>query len=129
MFLRSLVLVLSVVMPYLLLAQSVSDKCFEDSPDCLATSAQTSFAETLTDPAEDVLRKPESDQISISLARPPKKIEERFHWGPALSQSMEFLAIQHSYRMATSYWGRYEMQGPFFRDWLHTVAGVRFTKW
>lgn len=52
------------------------------------------------------------------------EVREKFHWKPALIQSLTFLAIQHSYRM-TQEKTRRELGGPFFRDWAKSVKGLR----
>lgn len=52
------------------------------------------------------------------------EIREKFHWKPALRQSLVFLGIQHSYRM-TQEKTRRELGGPFFRDWAKSVTGLR----
>lgn len=46
-----------------------------------------------------------------------------FHWGPALKQSLLFLAVQHGYAM-TQAKTRRELSGPFFKDWFRSVAGL-----
>jgi hypothetical protein len=93
-------------------------------PANLGSDSKPSFSTS-----RPLIADPDSLQISLSPVKPTKIKTERFHWGPALSESMEFLAIEHGFRMSTSYWARWNMQGPFIRDWLRTVTGVRFNKW
>jgi hypothetical protein len=45
-------------------------------------------------------------------------------WGPLLKQSALFLAIEHSYRMATEPGSRAALRGPFLRDYLESVRGL-----
>ena len=50
--------------------------------------------------------------------------KEKFHWKPALKQSMIFLTFQHAFRM-TETKTREELGGPFFRDWGRSVKGLQ----
>ena len=43
-----------------------------------------------------------------------------FKWGPALRQSMLFLAVQHTFRL-TEAKTRRELPGPFFRDYFNSL--------
>ncbi len=52
------------------------------------------------------------------------KIEEKFHWKPALEQSGIFLGIQHGFRLLQKKTQR-ELDGPFFRDWGKSVKSLR----
>ena len=52
------------------------------------------------------------------------EVREKFHWKPALIQSLTFLTIQHGYRM-TQEKTRRELGGPFFRDWAKSITGLR----
>ena len=52
------------------------------------------------------------------------KREEKFHWKPALEQSMLFLGIQHGFRLFQAKTQR-ELGGPFFRDWGNSVKNLR----
>ena len=63
------------------------------------------------------LRDGEGDQIELE--------QPGFKWGPALRQSMLFLAVQHTFRM-TELKTRRELPGPFFKDYfdsLKTLGG------
>jgi len=61
---------------------------------------------------------PETEEFSQT------EVREKFHWKPALVQSLTFLTIQHSYRM-TQEKTRRELGGPFFRDWAKSITGLR----
>ncbi len=52
-----------------------------------------------------------------------------FQWGPALRQSAIMLSIQHSYLLATNRWTRYNLRGPFFRDWFRSLKGWSERGW
>lgn len=49
---------------------------------------------------------------------------EKFHWKPALVESMSFLGIQHGFRLIQKK-TRSEFEGPFFRDWGNSVKALR----
>ncbi len=49
--------------------------------------------------------------------------DEKFHWKPALKQSLYFLGIQHSLRLFQRKTVR-ELDGPFFRDWGQSVRNL-----
>ena len=55
----------------------------------------------------------------VSLSSP------RFDWNPALRQSLLFLGIQHGYRIADQPNTRAALKGPFLRDYVDSVAGLR----
>jgi len=48
-----------------------------------------------------------------------------FQWKSALRQAGTFLAIQHSFRLATEPGTRAELRGPFLSDYLGSIKGVR----
>ncbi len=53
-----------------------------------------------------------------------EKSEDKFHWKPALEQSVLFLGIQHGFRLFQAKTQR-ELGGPFFRDWGNSVKNLR----
>jgi hypothetical protein len=50
---------------------------------------------------------------------------EGFHWDKALLQSAFFLGVQHAFRFATEEGTRQELRGPFFKDYVLSVKGIR----
>lgn len=73
--------------------------------------------------------KPEDFDLALEkTAITPESVQEyadfRFHWGPAMSQSGLFLAMQHGFRM-TEDKTRRELDGPFFSDWKASVKNFR----
>jgi hypothetical protein len=46
-----------------------------------------------------------------------------FQWGPALRQSLLFLAVQHGYAM-TQPKTRHALRGPFFKDYFRSVRSL-----
>jgi len=67
--------------------------------------------------AQAVPTPPRDDDKSIVL-------KEKFHWKPALAQSMLFLSVQHGFRMTQPKTAR-ELGGPFFKDWFQSVKNMR----
>lgn len=65
--------------------------------------------------------------IEATPAKPDDAIDpkEKFHWKPALAQSMAFLAMKHSFRIVFQEKTRREFAGPFFRDWGRSVKNLR----
>lgn len=57
--------------------------------------------------------------------RPRPEPAENFQWQPALRQSAFFLTIMHTWRIATERGTRAELRGPFFRDYVAAVKGIR----
>lgn len=60
--------------------------------------------------------------LSKSASEDPEK-KERFHWKPALVQSLYFLTIKHSLRMFQKKTTD-ELGGPFFRDWANSAKNL-----
>jgi hypothetical protein len=72
--------------------------------------------------------KPAAEKLDFRRFAPEEssqsEVREKFHWKPAIRQSLIFLTIQHSYRM-TQEKTRRELGGAFFRDWAKSVKGLR----
>src|SRR5215218_1196480 len=51
--------------------------------------------------------------------------EGKFQWKPALQQSAMFVAIEHGFRMGTEPGSRSHLKGPFLKDYLASVRGIR----
>ncbi len=49
---------------------------------------------------------------------------ERFHWKPAIEQSLMFLGVQHGYALIFQEKTRRALKGPFFRDYWHSIKGT-----
>lgn len=52
------------------------------------------------------------------------RVSEKFHWTPAIKQSILFLGIQHGFRLFQKKTQR-GLDGKFFSDWGHTVKNLR----
>lgn len=50
---------------------------------------------------------------------------QKFHWGPALRQSMIVLMIEHGFRLGTQEYTRKRLvEGSFFSDWFDSVSHI-----
>ncbi len=64
-----------------------------------------------------------ADNALSNSASKDREKQERFHWKPALAQSLYFLTIQHGFRMIQKK-TRDELDGPFLRDWANSVKNL-----
>ena len=87
------------------------------TPDSQEAKMPRTVKLTETAPETEKTR-PETEDFSQT------EVRDKFHWKPALIQSLTFLSIQHSYRM-TQEKTRRELGGPFFRDWAKSITGLR----
>jgi hypothetical protein len=118
----------------------ISSLSFAQSPNESSSSSSSKtqiamvFNETAV-PANGV-KLPGTSRVAPTLIEPirpvrPANCEEsaenacKFHWGPALQQSAQFLFIQHMMNLPT-YNGT--LKGPFFKDWLDSVKHYRFSR-
>lgn len=68
-----------------------------------------------------------SGASSILAVRPRR---ERFHWGPALWQSFEFLALEHAWRLTWDPYARYLLfHKPFWHDYLSSASHFEMNRW
>lgn len=67
---------------------------------------------------QDIDRETPSDDPSNSSQA------ERFHWKPAIVQSLTFLGAQHGFRMLQRKTTR-EFEGKFFKDWGQSVRNLK----
>lgn len=67
----------------------------------------------------------EYGSATAPVVRPqePALPSQKFHWAPALRQSLLFLGVEHGFRM-TQLYTRKRLAGPFFQDWFDSVAGT-----
>lgn len=54
-----------------------------------------------------------------------RRLQTGFNWNAAFRQSMIFLGIQHSFRLATEKGTRADLVGPFWADYLKSVRSLR----
>jgi hypothetical protein len=75
----------------------------------------------------DIARTPANESANISR---PERESERFHWGPALVQSVEFLLFEHAFRLADDPYLRYLLaHKPFWHDWLVSAGQFDMSRW
>lgn len=56
--------------------------------------------------------------------------KESFHWGPALLQSFEFLALEHSFRLMNDPYARYLLfHKPFWHDYVASASHFDMSRW
>jgi hypothetical protein len=66
--------------------------------------------------------------IQETATAQPKR--EKFHWGPAIRQSLVFLlAVQHAFRLIHEPSTRAQLGGPFFQDWFDSVTNGLSEGW
>lgn len=80
----------------------------------------------LADAVQETLR---DNQWKAPAAESPKQDDarsdpDRFNWKGAMSQSILFLGIQHTFRL-TQHRTQRELGGPFFKDWVRSVKHLR----
>ena len=63
------------------------------------------------------------DPVVVQPAEPSPS-SQKFHWAPALRQSLLFLGVEHGFRM-TQLYTRRRLAGPFFQDWFDSATGVK----
>ncbi|MEJ7609160.1 MAG: hypothetical protein WKF37_23530 [Bryobacteraceae bacterium] len=67
-------------------------------------------------------------QPLVSTVLPTKQapvLDQSFEWTPALGQSMRALLFQHGFRLAFQPETRQRLSGPFFRDYVDSIASTR----
>ncbi len=79
--------------------------------------------------SETAIKTAENNNISQETSKledidTPENTEEKFHWKPAIVQSLIFLGIQHGFR-STQERTRRELGGNFFKDWARSVKNLR----
>jgi hypothetical protein len=64
------------------------------------------------------------DRMPAPIPTPPPETRA-FQWKPAIEQATRFLAVEHAFRMATEPGTRSELRGPFLRDYVASLKGLR----
>jgi len=102
------------------------EKSFEVSPEEAFRKFMKEKSTTFYDSTKRVVED-EKEFLEIELEdKDEAEIEDRdkFHWKPALIQSVSFLGIQHGFRMIQIKTRR-ELKGPFFNDWGKSIRSLR----
>jgi len=69
-----------------------------------------------------------ADQNALLLAKLPPR--EKFHTRAALLQSLEFLVLEHAFRMANDPYARYlVVHKPFWHDYFSSASHFDMTRW
>jgi len=71
----------------------------------------------------DILEEAKSKSFKGKPLKPQTNGGDKFHWKPAIVESLYFLGIQQSLRMVQKKTRR-EITGPFFRDWGNSVKNL-----
>ena len=59
-----------------------------------------------------------------------RRVEERFHWQPALKQSLEFLLLEHAVRIGSDSYARYLLlHKPFWHDYMASLGDTDMQRW
>ena len=77
--------------------------------------------DTITQPLSISAEPAGTSQKRVSEIAPNGR--SRFHWGPAIKQSLLFLAVQHGYAM-TQPKTRRHLRGPFLKDYFGSLANL-----
>ena len=68
-----------------------------------------------------------ADESAMLLAKLPR---EKFHTGAALLQSLEFLVLEHAFRLANDPYARYlVVHKPFWHDYFSSASHFDMTRW
>lgn len=106
----------------------LSSPALPDAPSTVGAAAATEDGATVSSsvPAPPAAA-PAYDADATALVRPAPKPppSQKFHWAPALRQSLLLLGIEHGFRLGTQRFTRKNtVEGPFFRDWSASVRGT-----
>jgi hypothetical protein len=70
------------------------------------------------------------DSVVANPILPAGLPKERFHWGPALWQSFEFLVVEHAFRLANDPYARYLLfHKPLWHDYLVSADHFYMNQW
>jgi hypothetical protein len=72
----------------------------------------------------DIFPVRDSPPESLTPVKPVVK-KERFHWGPALTQSFIFLSIEQGVLFASDQYALQSTEGKFFEGWGKAIQGIR----
>ena len=96
-------------------------------PDAPSTLREEEFAggESSSSSSRPPVPQPDYGAGAPAVVKPeePARSSQKFHWAPALRQSLLFLGVEHGFRM-TQLYTRKRLAGPFFQDWFDSVSGV-----
>jgi hypothetical protein len=107
---------------------SSSEPALSDAPSSVSAAAASEGGASASSsvPAPPAAAPPGYDADAPAVVRPAEKppSSQKFHWVPALRQSLLFLLIEHGFRLGTQRFTRKNtVEGPFFLDWFDSVRG------
>jgi hypothetical protein len=66
----------------------------------------------------------------IAPAAETRRPAEGFHWQAALKQSVEFLLLEHGFRLGTDHLARYHLlHKPFWHDYFNSLKDTNMQRW
>ena len=94
------------------------------SPMWSEEDLRRNFAETarFPSPVEPTFDSEKADDPDDTELAPPR---DKFHWKPAIYQSLIAQGFQHSYALIFQEKTQRALKGPFFKDYWESVKGVR----
>ena len=91
------------------------------SDNCVPQSSAVTFN------AWNSLRKPMLDAFIISAVKPEAP---GYQWKSAMVQSVEFLVMEHTFRLVADHYLRYLLvHKPFWHDWLVSASSFDMSRW
>ena len=94
-----------------------------DAPSVVSVAAR-SEGESSSAARPAPMPKGGADSAAHVRTAPPPSASKKFHWGPALRQSLLLLAMEHGFRVASQDFTRRRLKGPFFQDWFDSVTNI-----
>lgn len=67
----------------------------------------------------------EVEPVSDALDDAANRVSQKFHWKPAVLQSLLIQGFQHSYALVMQEKTRQALKGPFFRDYWDSIKGTK----
>jgi hypothetical protein len=106
-----------------------SSPALPDAPSTVSAAAASDgdVSSSSSVPAPPPAAKPGYDADASAVVRPAEKppSSQKFHWAPALRQSLLFLGVEHGFRLGTQrYTRKNTVEGPFFQDWFDSARGT-----
>jgi len=100
------------------------DDLIQETPAWIEEDLRKSFREMarFPSPIESANDRHGEDDPDDPIPAPPL---DRFHWKPAIYQSLVAQGFQHSYALIFQEKTQRALKGPFFRDYWESIKGVR----
>lgn len=100
------------------------DDLIQETPAWIEEDLRKSFREMarFPSPVESANDRDGEDDPDDPIPAPPL---DRFHWKPAIYQSLVAQGFQHGYALIFQEKTQRSLKGPFFRDYWESIKGVR----